>query len=175
MIAIGGYSLVFMDEFIYNLLTEERVCDIIMPRIAKRQVLEENGELGPRKSRLLAAMEGDSDHESDKDRKRSRSRSRSMSVKSTQSRGRSLNESRAKSRSPSVGSAESRSRSPSQPGSRYVSRSPSRSVSRSVSPHSDKLNRDMDVDIPSWQKLYTRMLLLFLYLLLFPSPQLARQ
>ncbi|KAH9484195.1 Pre-mRNA-splicing factor 38A [Psilocybe cubensis] len=69
---MSGYSLVFMDEFVYSLLTEERVCDIIMPRLAKRQVLEENGELGPRKSRLLAAMQGDSDQE-DKDSSKSRS------------------------------------------------------------------------------------------------------
>uniref|UniRef100_A0A8H7Y166 Pre-mRNA-splicing factor 38 n=1 Tax=Psilocybe cubensis TaxID=181762 RepID=A0A8H7Y166_PSICU len=68
---MSGYSLVFMDEFVYSLLTEERVCDIIMPRLAKRQVLEENGELGPRKSRLLAAMQGDSDQE-DKDSSKSR-------------------------------------------------------------------------------------------------------
>ncbi|KAF4615138.1 hypothetical protein D9613_002877 [Agrocybe pediades] len=147
---MSGYSLVFMDEFVYSLLTEERVCDIIMPRIAKRQVLEENGELGPRKSRLLAAMEGDSDRESDKERSRSRSRSRS--VNSIQSRSRSRSNSRSRSRRSSVSSVESgrnKSRSPSQPGSRYVSRSPSRSVSRSPSPKSDKLEEKMDVDIPS--------------------------
>ena len=33
-----------MDEFVDQLLTEERVCDIILPRLAKRQVLEENGD-----------------------------------------------------------------------------------------------------------------------------------
>ena len=114
-VSLDGYSLVFMDEFVYELLTEERVCDIIMPRLPKRQVLEENGELGPRKSLLLAAMEDDSDRESTKSRNskgsRSRSRTRSLSVESR-----------------------SRSRSPSDAGSRYVSRSPSRSLSRSPSP-----------------------------------------
>ena len=62
-----------MDEFVDQLLTEERVCDLILPRITKRDVLEDLGEIGPRKSRLLDAMEGRSDHE----RSRSRSRSRS--------------------------------------------------------------------------------------------------
>ncbi|KAF9027148.1 PRP38-domain-containing protein [Hymenopellis radicata] len=99
-----GYSLSFIDEFADSLLSEERVCDIIMPRIAKRQVLEENGDIGPRKSRLLDALEGKEDDE----RGRSRSRSRSAS--------------------------RSRSRTPSDAGSRYVSRSPSRSRSGSRSP-----------------------------------------
>ncbi|KAG6865277.1 hypothetical protein C0991_003737 [Blastosporella zonata] len=58
---MAGYSLTFMDEYVYSLLTEERVCDIILPRLAKRQVLEENGDIGPRKSRLLDALEGKSD------------------------------------------------------------------------------------------------------------------
>ncbi|KAF8989107.1 Pre-mRNA-splicing factor 38 [Cyathus striatus] len=40
-----GYSLTYIDEFVYALLTEERVCDIILPRLPKRQVLEENGEI----------------------------------------------------------------------------------------------------------------------------------
>ncbi|KDR81418.1 hypothetical protein GALMADRAFT_239304 [Galerina marginata CBS 339.88] len=131
---MSGYSLVFMDEFICSLLTEERVCDIIMPRIAKRQVLEENGELGPRKSRLLAAMEGESDHESEGSRSRSRSGS--------PGRGRS------RSRNQSINSDRSRSRTPSETGSRYVSRSPSRSLSRTPSTGRSSEN-NMDVDIPT--------------------------
>jgi pre-mRNA-splicing factor 38A len=123
----GGYSLVFMDEFIYNLLNEERVCDIIMPRLAKRQVLEENGDIGPRKSRLLAAMEGESD---EGDNKSNGSRDSSIS-RSTQSR-----------RRPS----KSHSRTPSDTGSRYVSRSPSRSISRSPSPSHGTSDCPMDVD-----------------------------
>jgi len=66
----SSYRLAYMDEFVDQLLNEERVCDLILPRIAKREVLEENGELAPRQSRLLAAMEG-------KDEERGRSRSRS--------------------------------------------------------------------------------------------------
>lgn len=117
-ITSGGYSLTFIDEFAYELMTEERVCDIILPRLQKRQILEENGEIGPRKSRLLAAMEDKSEDGST----RGRSRSRSPDT------------------SPSSGSA-SRSRSPSD-ASRYVSRSPSRSRSPSLG----KSENDMNID-----------------------------
>ncbi|KAH7927716.1 PRP38-domain-containing protein [Leucogyrophana mollusca] len=113
---MAGYSLTHFDEFVYSLLSEERVCDIILPRIAKRQTLEENGDIGPRKSRLLDAMEGKSDAGSERGRSRdsSGSRSRSRSPVALRSRSR------------------SRSEAPSD-GARYVSRSPSRSPSRSRS------------------------------------------
>ncbi|KAJ7197280.1 PRP38 family-domain-containing protein [Mycena pura] len=113
---MGGYVLTHMDEFVDQLLTEERVCDIILPRITKRSTLEENDEIGPRKSRLLNAMEGKSEHGSE------RSRSRSTGSSRSRSRGRSTGTSRYMSRSPS------RSRSRSRSGSRFRSRS------RSISP-----------------------------------------
>jgi len=102
---MAGYSLMFMDEFVDSLLNEERVCDIILPRLAKRQTLEENDEIGPRKSRLLDALEGKSDRGNSRSSSNSRSRSRSSS------RGRSLSRN---SRTPSdVGSSgESPRRSP---------------------------------------------------------------
>ncbi|KAJ3737429.1 PRP38 family-domain-containing protein [Lentinula guzmanii] len=115
---MAGYTLTFIDEYVDSLLTEERVCDIIMPRIPKRQILEENNDIGPRKSRLLDALEGKSDDgRSDKSRSRSRSRSKSLS--------------RSRSRSDSRGSRLSGS--PLNDRSRYISRSPSRSRSRSRS------------------------------------------
>jgi len=118
---MAGYSLTFMDEYVYSLLTEERACDIILPRLAKRQVLEENGDIGPRKSRLLDALEGRSDQGSE------RSRSRSTMIGS-------------KSRSRSRGSRSPRqsSQTPSSGGSRYMSRSPSKSRSGSRSPSSSR-------------------------------------
>ena len=122
---IAGYTLTFMDEFVDSLLVEERVCDIILPRLQKRQILEENGDIGPRKSRLLDAMEGNSDRGS------TRGRSRSRSVTSGRSRSGSRHSARYISRSPS----RSRSGSPGSP-SRFVSRSPSvSSRSRSRSPN----------------------------------------
>ncbi|KAI6017287.1 Pre-mRNA-splicing factor 38, partial [Pisolithus microcarpus] len=53
---MAGYSLVFFDEFIYQLLNDKHVCDIILPHLPKQQILEESGELGLCKSRLLEAM-----------------------------------------------------------------------------------------------------------------------
>ncbi|KAF8163112.1 PRP38 family-domain-containing protein [Crassisporium funariophilum] len=133
---MAGYSLLFMDEFVYTLLNEERVCDIIMPRLIKRQVLEENGDIGPRKSRLLAAMEGQSDNESDRSRSRSGSRSRSRS------RSHSVSRSQRSRRS----SIRSQSRTPSDAGSRYISRSPSRSRSPSQARSRSNSIPPMDVD-----------------------------
>lgn len=49
----GGYSLTHFDEFIDELLTQERVCDIILPRLTQRSVLEETEGLPPRKSLLV--------------------------------------------------------------------------------------------------------------------------
>jgi len=42
----GVFELIHMDEFIDHLLREERCCDVILPRIQKRHVLEENNEIG---------------------------------------------------------------------------------------------------------------------------------
>lgn len=41
-----------MDEFIDQLLRKDRVCDTILPRLTKRHVLEEMGDLEPRVSTL---------------------------------------------------------------------------------------------------------------------------
>ncbi|KXN68898.1 PRP38-domain-containing protein [Conidiobolus coronatus NRRL 28638] len=48
----GEYTLTHVDEFVDQLLTEERVCDTILPRIPKRHILEENDEILPRISPL---------------------------------------------------------------------------------------------------------------------------
>ncbi|KAK7693135.1 hypothetical protein QCA50_002701 [Cerrena zonata] len=125
---MGGFSLTYMDEFVDELLNEERVCDIILPRITKRDVLEDTGEIGPRKSRLLDAMEGKEEDERERSRSGSRGSSRTRSV--------SPDRSPKRSRSGSVAS---------DAGSRYLSRSRSRSPAlsyrsrtRSISP--DRLN-----------------------------------
>lgn len=89
----GNYEIVHMDEFIDELLKEERVCDVILPRIQKRNILEENSELEPRVSLLDDDMDEEmvsedddddknkkieikSDTKSKSDRRRSRSSSR---------------------------------------------------------------------------------------------------
>ncbi|XP_044735840.1 pre-mRNA-splicing factor 38 [Chrysoperla carnea] len=53
------FELIHMDEFIDELLREERVCDVILPRIQKRHVLEENNEIEPK----ISALDDDLDEE----------------------------------------------------------------------------------------------------------------
>ncbi|XP_034933627.1 pre-mRNA-splicing factor 38 [Chelonus insularis] len=53
----GQFELIHMDEFIDHLLREERACDVILPRIQKRHVLEENNELEAK----ISALEDDMD------------------------------------------------------------------------------------------------------------------
>ncbi|QRW15112.1 pyruvate dehydrogenase E1 component beta subunit [Ceratobasidium sp. AG-Ba] len=65
---MGGYQLTYMDEFVDQLLTEERVCDTILPRLTKREVLEETEGLAPRPSVLLDAMAGNASGSEDEDR-----------------------------------------------------------------------------------------------------------
>lgn len=65
----GNYEIIHMDEFIDQLLREDRVCDIILPRIQKRCILEENNELEPKVSALDDDLdeEGSDDEEDDAD------------------------------------------------------------------------------------------------------------
>ncbi|WWC62558.1 uncharacterized protein I303_105154 [Kwoniella dejecticola CBS 10117] len=121
----GGYSLTYFDEFIDELLTQERVCDIILPRLTQRSVLEETEGLEPRKSLLEEEEEGD-------DRKEIQSNASSPAARN---RYMSRSPSRTPPSSPDLrNGSRGRSRSVSSDGSnrsRYVSRSPSRSRSRS--------------------------------------------
>lgn len=55
----GQYEIVYMDDFIDELLRSDRVCDIILPRIQKRAVLEENNELEPKVSALDEDLDED--------------------------------------------------------------------------------------------------------------------
>ncbi|KAI0320516.1 PRP38 family-domain-containing protein [Amylostereum chailletii] len=125
---MAGYYLVHIDELVDQLLNEDRVCDIILPRIPKRQVLEESGDIGPRRSRLLDAMEGKDDAGSE------RSRSPSRSSQGGDSPQHALSHSDAGSRYASRSPSGSRFR------SRSVSKSPYRSRSRSFSP--DRINKE---------------------------------
>ncbi|XP_041972456.1 pre-mRNA-splicing factor 38-like [Aricia agestis] len=89
----GQFEIVHMDEFIDELLREERLCDVILPRIQKRNILEENNELDPKVSALdddldeeMLSDDDNADAEAkenkkdkdrrDKDRRRERSRER---------------------------------------------------------------------------------------------------
>ncbi|PWY98077.1 PRP38-domain-containing protein [Testicularia cyperi] len=52
----GDYYISHMDEFIDELLREERVCDIILPRLTKRDICEARDGLLPRISKLEDAL-----------------------------------------------------------------------------------------------------------------------
>jgi len=55
----GKYKLIHVDEFVEDLLTVEAICDTILPRLAKRQILEDNGSLQQRHSVLEDLEEDD--------------------------------------------------------------------------------------------------------------------
>ncbi|GIX78357.1 pre-mRNA-splicing factor 38A [Caerostris darwini] len=59
----GEFKIVHMDEFIDELLHEERLCDVILPRIQKRYILEMNSEIEPR----ISALEDDFDEPESED------------------------------------------------------------------------------------------------------------
>ncbi|KAI8093244.1 PRP38 family-domain-containing protein [Halteromyces radiatus] len=84
----GGYTLSYMDEFIDQLLHQERVCDVILPRLVQRHVLEDNDELEPRVSALEDDLESE-DGENKKDDRSQRHRSPSSSPEKNERRHRS--------------------------------------------------------------------------------------
>jgi len=141
--ATGQYKVTHMDEFIDDLLREERVCDILLPRIQKRYILEELEEIEPRVSALEDDMdELESEDEEMKEDTPSPVRHRSMTPekKKRRSRSRSPERRRRSSRSPSPPRRSRRSPSPRHHRHRSRSRSRSprqrrhRSRSRSRSP-----------------------------------------
>jgi len=117
----GNFVLSHMDEFIDSLLHEERVCDVQLPRIQRRMVLEENNDLETRISvledDLLDEASSSSDEEmpelpkSGKSRDRSRSYDRNRERRRHRSRSRSR-ERRRRSRSRSRERRRGRDRSP---------------------------------------------------------------
>lgn len=106
---MGQYEIVHMDEFIDELLREERVCDVILPRIQKRQVLEESGDLDPKISLLDDDLDQDVEMSSEeeepavpqKQAKESGKMSKNSNNGSSSARGRRVSRSRSRSRSDS--------------------------------------------------------------------------
>jgi pre-mRNA-splicing factor 38A len=116
----GKFELTYVDEFIDKLLREDRVCDVILPRIQKRHVLEETEQLEPRVSALDEDLEAnieESDAEEEKEKPSNTHHSKSPSPPSSPSH-------RRYSRSPSHSPPSHRKRKKSH--SRSRSRSPSR-------------------------------------------------
>lgn len=63
----GAFVLAYMDEYVDGLLRDERVCDVILPRIQKRYVLEENNELEPKISALDDDLDDNMESSGDED------------------------------------------------------------------------------------------------------------
>ncbi|NXS73542.1 PR38A factor, partial [Pandion haliaetus] len=103
----GEFELMHVDEFIDELLHEERVCDIILPRLQKRYVLEEAEQLEPRVSALEEDMDDveSSEEEEEEDEKLER-------APSPDHRRRGYRDLDKPRRSPAVRYRRSRSRSP---------------------------------------------------------------
>ena len=124
----GSFSLRTIDEFIDLLLTEERVCEVQLPRMTLRKVLEESEGLSRRRSKLAKAMGVDlSDDEGSDASVRDRYKSRSPSVSGSDGE-------KERYLSRSASSDGSRRRSASPDGERFVSRSPSPAAYVSRSP-----------------------------------------
>lgn len=73
------YELIHMDEFIDELLHNDRVCDISLPRMQKRAVLEELNEIEPRISALDVNLDDDDDDGDETSSSESESESESFS------------------------------------------------------------------------------------------------
>lgn len=61
----SGVGLTYMDVFIDDLLTKERVLSIALPRMISRQVLEDQDKLEPRESAIADEINSDSESASE--------------------------------------------------------------------------------------------------------------
>ncbi|XP_039273727.1 pre-mRNA-splicing factor 38A-like [Styela clava] len=149
----GNFVIAHVDEFIDTLLREDRECDIILPRIQKRHILEENEKLEVRVSALeddLDDLGESSDDEAPPspvpERKEILRRHRSPSPRHRRDHDRIR-------RSPSPRYRRSRSRSPRR---RHRSRTPPRrhryDRSRSRSPYKSSHHRHKDDEHKSKKK-----------------------
>lgn len=121
-----GFTLTYIDQFVDDLLTKDRMCATSLWKLPARSILEDLEVLEPRESPLADEVDAmDEDDRSDRSDER---RSRSWSRRS-RSRDRSLSRSRSWTRSRSRGSRSDRSRSRSED-YRKTSKSPGSSDRR---------------------------------------------
>uniref|UniRef100_UPI00398E45E1 pre-mRNA-splicing factor 38A n=1 Tax=Pristiophorus japonicus TaxID=55135 RepID=UPI00398E45E1 len=133
----GEFELIHVDEFMDELLHEERVCDIILPRLQKRYVLEEAEMLDTRVSALEEDMDDvDTSEDEDDDDKGDRVPSpepprRGYRDLDRPRRSPSPRYRRSRSKTPRRRSRSPKRRSPSPRRERHRSKSPRRRRSRS--------------------------------------------
>ncbi|XP_020814578.1 pre-mRNA-splicing factor 38 [Drosophila serrata] len=97
----GQFEIVYMDEYIDELLRNDRVCDIILPRIQKRSILEENNEIEPKVSVLDEDLDDELPSDEEKaadDRDSNRPKENSSSAVRRPRRARSNSRSRSRDR-----------------------------------------------------------------------------
>ncbi|CAI5636851.1 pre-mRNA-splicing factor 38A isoform X2 [Oreochromis niloticus] len=132
----GEFEVMHVDEFIDGLLQSERMCDVILPRLQKRQVLEEAEMLDPR----ISALEEDLDEvESSEEEDEEEDKMERIQTPEPHRRGyrdndrprRSPSPRYRRSRSPRRRSRSPKRRSPSPRRDRHRSKSPRRHRSRS--------------------------------------------
>ncbi len=128
----GKFVLSHMDEFIDHLLRDDRYCDVILPRIQKRDVLEETNDIEPRVSVLEDDLDGVADSDTDDDDEEEEGEMREKERKSRDRRERDKERRRERDRS------RSRSRSRSRDRRRHRSRSKSRDRDRRRSRSGDR-------------------------------------
>ncbi|KAK3365234.1 PRP38 family-domain-containing protein [Lasiosphaeria ovina] len=167
----AGTSLTFVDEFVDDLLTKDRVCATTLWKMRKRDILEDLELLEPRVSplgniedlleedeqrekdeaeRKAAAENGHDDRDSRGSSSDGSVRSASQSTRRTRSRSDSRSRSRSRSRRGTRSQSDSRSRSRRRSRSTSQSRPQSRSRSRSRSGEEGEVSDHdrMDVDRP---------------------------
>ncbi|MGH0134130.1 UNVERIFIED_CONTAM: hypothetical protein FKN15_016639 [Acipenser sinensis] len=131
----GEFELMHVDEFIDELLHSERMCDIILPRLQKWQVLEEAELLDTRVSALEEDLdEVETSEEEEEEEKPERGQSQEphrRSYRDTERSRRSPSPRYRRSRSPRRRSRSPKRRSPSPRRDRHRSKSPRRHRSRS--------------------------------------------
>nr|CAD2190465.1 unnamed protein product [Meloidogyne enterolobii] len=96
---MGKFELLYMDDFIDNLMREDHYCDIQLPRLQKRQALEETDQLEVYQSALdedLERLSSSEDSEDERDRRR-RSRPSIVSRRRSRTRSRSREHNSSKS------------------------------------------------------------------------------
>ena len=110
-----GFTLTYMDQFVDDLLTKDRMCATSLWKMPSRSILEDMEMLEPRESPLadeVDAMDEDDGSRGSRGSSRSRNRSRSWSGgRDSRSRSRSGNRERSWTRSRSRSPTRSRSRS----------------------------------------------------------------
>ena len=92
------FELIHVDEFIDELLHSERCCDIILPRIQKRYILEQNEALEPRMSALNDDLSDEEDEEEEEEAENSPKRAASPAQQQERGEHRAREEDRDKDR-----------------------------------------------------------------------------